>query len=72
MSKPVRRYLASGVAVAGLTLAGAAQAQVTTPNPRESIRQVREYVRDLRVEDELGQVTSVSEFVDVKPTDWAF
>ncbi|MEN9264158.1 MAG: hypothetical protein Q6K14_08705, partial [Gloeomargarita sp. GMQP_bins_44] len=63
------KSLAAGAVVTGLVVAGEAQAQVTTPNPRESIRQVREYVRDLRVEDELGQVTSVSEFVDVKPTD---
>ncbi|MEN9249537.1 MAG: iron uptake porin, partial [Gloeomargarita sp. GXS_bins_116] len=66
------KSLAAGAVVTGLVVAGEAQAQVTTQNARESIRQVREYVRDLRVEDELGQVTSVSEFVDVKPTDWAF
>jgi hypothetical protein len=42
------------------------------PSNRESIRQVREYIKDLQDGDELGQVTSVSEFVDVKPTDWAF
>ncbi|WP_366943209.1 iron uptake porin, partial [uncultured Thermosynechococcus sp.] len=53
-------------------MAGEASAQITTQNSRESINQVREYIRELKEDNELGQVTSVSEFVDVKPTDWAF
>lgn len=66
--------LATGSLVMGasLVMAGEAYAQVTTQNSRESINQVREYVRELKEDSELGQVTSVSEFVDVKPTDWAF
>ncbi|MCS7226722.1 MAG: iron uptake porin, partial [Gloeomargarita sp. SKYB31] len=70
--KLMLKWLAAGSVVAVLALAGEVQAQVTTQNARESIRQVRQYVRDLQEDNELGQVTSVSEFVDVKPTDWAF
>ncbi|MEN9272235.1 MAG: iron uptake porin [Gloeomargarita sp. DG_1_5_bins_55] len=70
MKKRILRWWAGGSLVAGVVLAGAAQAQVS--NTREAIQQVRQYGRDLREDSELGQVTSVSEFVDVKPTDWAF
>ncbi|APB34692.1 carbohydrate-selective porin OprB [Gloeomargarita lithophora Alchichica-D10] len=68
------KLLATGSLAMGVSLAmaGEAQAQITTQNSRESINQVREYIRELKEDNELGQVTSVSEFVDVKPTDWAF
>jgi len=70
MNKHLCGFLVGGSLVAGVMLSGTAQAQVS--NARESINQVRQYGRDLREDSELGQVTSVSEFVDVKPTDWAF
>ncbi len=68
------KLLATGSLAMGVSLAmaGEAHAQITTQNSRESINKVREYVRELKEDNELGQVTSVSEFVDVKPTDWAF
>jgi len=68
------KLLASGSLAVGLSLAltGEIQAQTTTRSVRESINQVREYIRELKEDNDLGQVTSVSEFVDVKPTDWAF
>lgn len=68
------QLLASGSLAVGLSLAlaGEVQAQTTTRSVRESINQVREYIRELKEDNDLGQVTSVSEFVDVKPTDWAF
>jgi hypothetical protein len=68
------KLLASGSLAVGLSLAlaGEVQAQTTTRSVRESINQVREYIRELKEDNDLGQVTSVSEFVDVKPTDWAF
>ncbi|MEO0310194.1 MAG: iron uptake porin, partial [Gloeomargarita sp. DG02_3_bins_56] len=75
MSKKVLFHLlATGSLALGVSLAmaGEASAQITTQNSRESINQVREYIRELKEDNELGQVTSVSEFVDVKPTDWAF
>lgn len=75
MSKKLMfKLLATGSLAMGVSLAmaGEAQAQITTQNSRESINKVREYVRELKEDNELGQVTSVSEFVDVKPTDWAF
>ncbi|MCS7293229.1 MAG: iron uptake porin [Gloeomargarita sp. SKYBB_i_bin120] len=72
MMKLTWRGFVSGSIVTGIVWAAGVHAQVNVTDSRESIRQVREYVRNLRVEDELGQVTSVSEFVDVKPTDWAF
>jgi len=67
MGKNLCGYVVGASVVAGVVFAGAAQA---TPS-RETIQQVRQYGRDLQA-DELGQVTSVAEFVDVKPTDWAF
>jgi len=72
--KPLFKLLASGSLAVGLSLAlaGEVQAQTTTRSVRESINQVREYIRELKEDNDLGQVTSVSEFVDVKPTDWAF
>jgi hypothetical protein len=70
MNQNLLRWLMTGSVAAGVILTGAAQAQ--TSNTRESINQVRQYGRDLKEDSELGQVTSVSEFVDVKPTDWAF
>ncbi len=70
MSGHIWRWWLGGLVLAGITLAGSAQAQVS--NTREAIQQVRQYGRDLREDSEFGQVTSVSEFVDVKPTDWAF
>ena len=63
-------YVVGGTLVSGVMMVGAAQAQVTPT--RATIQQVRQYGRDLREDSDLGQVTSVSEFVDVKPTDWAF
>ena len=70
MRKPFWGYVVGGALVSGVMMAGAVQAQVTPT--RATIQQVRQYGRDLREDSELGQVTSVSEFVDVKPTDWAF
>ncbi len=70
MNKHLCGFLVGGSVLAGVMLGGAAQAQVS--NTRESINQVRQYGRDLKEDSEFGQVTSVSEFVDVKPTDWAF
>jgi len=68
------KLLAAGSLTMGVSwaMAGAAPAQTTTRSVRESIHQVREYIREFKEDSELGQVTSVSEFVDVKPTDWAF
>ncbi len=60
----------SGGAISGPT--GEVQAQTTTRSVRESINQVREYIRELKEDNDLGQVTSVSEFVDVKQPEWAF
>ncbi|WP_071453900.1 iron uptake porin [Gloeomargarita lithophora] len=70
MNKSLCGYLVGSSLLAGVLWAGAAGAQVT--NSRESINQVRQYGRDLKEDSEFGQVTSVSEFTDVKPTDWAF
>jgi len=67
MSRNLCGYLVGASVLAGVVFGGAAQA---TPS-RETIQQVRQYGRDVQ-EDALGQVTSVAEFVDVKPTDWAF
>jgi hypothetical protein len=70
MNKHLCGFLVGSSVLAGVMLSGTAQAQVS--NARESINQVRQYGRDLKEDSEFGQVTSVSEFVDVKPTDWAF
>ncbi|WAS05686.1 iron uptake porin [Gloeomargaritales cyanobacterium VI4D9] len=70
MNKHLCGFLVGGSVLAGVLWMGTAQAQVS--NTRESINQVRQYGRDLQEDSEFGQVTSVSEFVDVKPTDWAF
>lgn len=67
MSRNLCGYLVGASVLAEVVFGGAAQA---TPS-RETIQQVRQYGRDVQ-EDALGQVTSVAEFVDVKPTDWAF
>ncbi len=46
-------------------------ASETTPSDAASLNQINRYVREGR-SNQLGQVTSVSQLTDVRPTDWAF
>ncbi len=46
--------------------------QIARAGDRESIQQVRQYGQEEISVKDFSQVTSVAEFNDVKPTDWAF
>jgi hypothetical protein len=46
-------------------------ANSASPSDSASLEQINRYVREGR-SNQLGQVTSVSQLTDVKPTDWAF
>ena len=53
------------------TVAQALPAAGNTTSDSASLDQINRYVREGR-SNQLGQVTSVSQLTDVKPTDWAF
>jgi hypothetical protein len=63
-SKPEVAEVVSNAPAAPLVLAQAA--------PASSLDQVNQYSREGRNANVMGQVTSVSQLSDVKPTDWAF
>lgn len=74
MSKILWKLLVASPALVGITFAGAANAQTVSSSPvsqSSTIDQVSAYSAEGRG-DNLSQVTSVSQFSDVKPTDWAF
>jgi hypothetical protein len=58
-------------ALPAATVAQALPAASPTTSDSASLDQINRYVREGR-SNQLGQVTSVSQLTDVKPTDWAF
>ncbi|MEX0270256.1 iron uptake porin [Leptolyngbyaceae cyanobacterium UHCC 1019] len=56
---------------AAQNFAQALPAASNTPSDSASLEQINRYVREGR-SNQLGQVTSVSQLTDVRPTDWAF
>ncbi|MEB3293227.1 MAG: iron uptake porin [Synechococcales bacterium] len=58
-------------ALLGAMLLGVSSAQANEPTV-DSLVQVSQYSQEGRANASVGQVTSVSQLSDVKPTDWAF
>ncbi len=63
---------AAPIATAPSAIAPSAPLVVAQAAPVSSLDQVNQYSREGRATNVMGQVTSVSQLSDVKPTDWAF
>jgi len=71
MSKFLWKSLLVAPAVLGATLiSSAAFAQTASESP--SLDQVLEYSNEVRGAGDLAQVTSITQFSDVSPSDWAY
>ncbi len=75
MAKLFWQLLVASPALLGTAFASSATAQsldATAIAPANTLEQVGAYGAEGRGSNDLSQVTSVSQFTDVKPTDWAF